>query len=144
MAGLDVYPCRLKQFDQSSAASRIISQAATPPVSVVGIGNKGEWGLSEVTKSQFSNRISATKLLSLITPRQRLFWQWYTQRSLLVVCLSWDNYRLDYLLEVNHTWAINSCDTLRSVETSVMHLWFTEASQWLEYDVKVRPISYIT
>ncbi|KAK7676133.1 hypothetical protein QCA50_007887 [Cerrena zonata] len=30
----------LKQFDQSSAASRIVSQAATPPVSVVGIGNK--------------------------------------------------------------------------------------------------------
>ncbi|CAL1703862.1 unnamed protein product [Somion occarium] len=30
----------LKQFDQSSAASRMASQAATPPRSVVGIGNK--------------------------------------------------------------------------------------------------------
>ncbi|PCH38758.1 bifunctional 6-phosphofructo-2-kinase/fructose-2,6-bisphosphate 2-phosphatase [Wolfiporia cocos MD-104 SS10] len=30
----------LKQFDQSAASSRIVSQAATPPISVVGIGNK--------------------------------------------------------------------------------------------------------
>ncbi|KAI0340223.1 bifunctional 6-phosphofructo-2-kinase/fructose-2,6-bisphosphate 2-phosphatase [Trametopsis cervina] len=30
----------LKQFDQSTAGSRITSQAATPPMSVVGIGNK--------------------------------------------------------------------------------------------------------
>ena len=33
---------RLKQFDQSTQISRVGSQAATPPRSVVGIGNKGK------------------------------------------------------------------------------------------------------
>ncbi len=32
---------RLKQFDQSNAASRVMSQDSTPPRSVVGIGGKG-------------------------------------------------------------------------------------------------------
>ncbi|KAG6879889.1 hypothetical protein C0992_010242 [Termitomyces sp. T32_za158] len=34
-------PHRLKQFDESTVASRIGSQAATPPQSVKGIGGKG-------------------------------------------------------------------------------------------------------
>jgi 6-phosphofructo-2-kinase/fructose-2,6-biphosphatase 2 len=33
---------RLKQFDESTASSRKGSQAPTPPLSVVGIGNKGQ------------------------------------------------------------------------------------------------------
>lgn len=41
MSAPDTHTHRLKQFDQSAASSKIPSQAATPPTSVVGIGTKG-------------------------------------------------------------------------------------------------------
>ncbi|KAI0928158.1 hypothetical protein AcW2_004260 [Taiwanofungus camphoratus] len=40
MSAPDTHTHRLKQFDQSAASSKIPSQAATPPTSVVGIGTK--------------------------------------------------------------------------------------------------------
>lgn len=39
--------CRLKQFDESTVVSRRGSAAGTPPMSVKGIGNKGEQRFSE-------------------------------------------------------------------------------------------------
>lgn len=60
---------RLKKFDQSAASSKIPSQSATPPISVVGIGNKGQMNHDEY----HAVLLSGTKSQSRTTRRLRLW-----------------------------------------------------------------------
>lgn len=58
---------RLKKFDQSAASSKVPSQSATPPISVVGIGNKGKMHHNEY----YEGSLRGVKLGSRTTRRRR-------------------------------------------------------------------------